>query len=387
MKLLKNNTTEKEQQFEDHLLQHFEFYKSAFELSKDPKLVLEDCIIIRFNPATMTLFECEDPHEIHMKRFSSFLPEDLNNGYVSKQCEGNVQIESTIRTCKDNLIPVTINFDTISRNGKQRTIATIHDITDTIKTKKELEDANEFVFSVMENLPVGVSVRKFSDKTLKYMNKHFPEIMGWPKDVVQDFDMFFKKAYSSQPGEAERIKDLVVNSLIQNQLSHWGTVKLEDSEGRERLLDMTMLILKDQDLMVTTARNVTNEHKAFIWKHVKSEVIKALPNPVVITNHDGRIMWLNPAFEKTYGYTLAEATGQTPRILKSGQHDQEFYKEMWDTIKAGKIWKGAIVNKTKDGTIVNDHQIIVPVRAAGAEITNFAAITNLTEEELDYFAK
>lgn len=386
--ILKSNKTDfsMEQKFEEQLLQNYEFYKSAFELSKDPKLVLEDCTIVRFNPVTMSMFESDNPHDIFKHKFDEFLSNELTYRHLKEQCEGNLVMETELRTCAGNWIPVSINFDNISRNGVQRTIVTIHDITEIKKGKKELEESNEFIYTVMQNLPFGLGVKSIDHKFVKYMNPKFSETMGWPEDIVKDFDLYFEKSFPD-PGEAKRIKELVLNTLEKNKFAHWDIVKIKDSEGNDRYLDFTMFLLEDQNSSVTMVKNVTQEVKDKAWLKVESEAVKALPNGVVITDFEGKILWVNPAFSTTYGYDLNEVKGQTPRILKSGEHDEAFYKNLWDTIKSGKVWRGRVVNKCKDNTELIDNQIIAPVRAGGAEITHFVAIKNLTPEELDYKAK
>lgn len=376
-----------EKKFEDQLLQNYEFYKSAFELSKDPKLVLEDCVIIRFNPATLNFFECDDPDALYMHKLNEFFVGEINPPNVlSEQCDGNVFIETDIRTCSGKIIPVAINFDTISKNIKQQTIVTIKDISEKISSIKKLKESNEFIYKVMDNLPLGIGVKTIDHHTIKYMNENFCKIWGWPKEVVADFNKFFDSAYPS-PGEAEKIKNMVLESLTKNKLVRWDIVKIKDQEDQDRLLDITMFLMEEQDNMITMVQNVTQEVKDRAWLKVKSEAIKALPNGVVITDIEGKIIWANPAFTREYGYELAEIKGQTPRILKSGTHDKEFYEDMWSTILQGKVWKGKVVNKRKDGSIFDDLQLISPVRSGGAEITHFIAIKNLTEQELDYNVK
>jgi PAS domain S-box-containing protein len=371
---------------DDQLLQNYEFYKSAFELAKDAKIVLEDCVIIRFNPATMKIFKCDDPEQIYHHKLSEFLSSVVTKESVKEQCEGNFFIETELQTCAGNWVPVNISFDTLSKNGKIKTIATIHDITDKIQTRRELKESNEFIYKVLDNLPIGIGVKTIDHKTIKYMNEKFPIIWGWPKEVVEDFDLFFDKAYPN-PGESARIKELVLSSLQKENLAHWPMVKVHDMNGNERLLDITMFLMKDQDSMITIVQNVTQELKDRAWLKVKSAAIKAIPNGIVITDAEGNIIWVNPAFTQIYGYELDEVKGQNPRILKSGKHPEEFYKNIWDTIKAGKTWKGKVINKRKDNSLFEDSQLIAPVRAGGAEITHFIAIKNLTDQELDYNPK
>ena len=95
---------------------------------------------------------------------------------------------------------------------------------------------------------------------------------------------------------------------------------------------------------------------------------------VVITDSDGTIEYVNPAAEKITGYTTRELIGANPRVLKSGKHGAEFYKSMWNTIKAGKIWRGCLVNKRKSGELYNEEMDITPVVSEDGEITHFVAV-------------
>ena len=97
-------------------------------------------------------------------------------------------------------------------------------------------------------------------------------------------------------------------------------------------------------------------------------------NAIVITNKDGIIEYVNPAFTRITGYTAEEAIGQNPRILKSGQHPPEFYKRMWETLLQGKVWKGEVINRRKDGSLYWENETISPVRDEEGNITHFVAI-------------
>lgn len=68
-----------------------------------------------------------------------------------------------------------------------------------------------------------------------------------------------------------------------------------------------------------------------------------------VTDREGTILTVNPAFEATTGYSAAEAIGRTPRIPKSGEHDAAFHEELWATITAGEVWESRLVNETKGG--------------------------------------
>jgi len=112
-------------------------------------------------------------------------------------------------------------------------------------------------------------------------------------------------------------------------------------------------------------------------------------NEVVITDNKGEIIWVNSSFNQSTGYSDNEILGKTPRILKSGLHDDQFYKNLWDTISSGNVWSGEIINRKKSGELYNENMAITPLDDGNGNITNFIAIkqdiTSKKKTELDLF--
>ena len=108
---------------------------------------------------------------------------------------------------------------------------------------------------------------------------------------------------------------------------------------------------------------------------------------VVITDTQGTILYANPAFEKSTGYTCAEALGQNSRLLKSGKHDDDFYRQMWDVLKRGEMWHGHFINKRKDGALYEEEATISPVRDAAGKIINFVAVKRNVSHEMELEAQ
>ena len=86
-----------------------------------------------------------------------------------------------------------------------------------------------------------------------------------------------------------------------------------------------------------------------------SSAVEQTGDSVFITDREGRIEYVNPAFERICGYTLDEVRGKTPRVLKSGVHDQAFYERLWNTLLAGEIYRAVLVNRKKSGEIRRAH--------------------------------
>jgi PAS domain S-box-containing protein len=104
------------------------------------------------------------------------------------------------------------------------------------------------------------------------------------------------------------------------------------------------------------------------------EAFEHTSDAVYITDTDGTIEYVNPAFEELTGYEADEAVGKTPRILNSGEHDDSFYEEMWETITSGDRWETEIVDETKRGDTVVFEQTISPITTPDGDVEKFVAI-------------
>ncbi len=101
--------------------------------------------------------------------------------------------------------------------------------------------------------------------------------------------------------------------------------------------------------------------------------IEQAGDAIVITDPDGTIEYVNPSFERMTGYTRAEAVGGKPSILKSGRQDDSLYRELWETLKRGDVWKGHFTNRRKDGSLYEEEAAISPVRDAAGTIVKYVA--------------
>ena len=122
-------------------------------------------------------------------------------------------------------------------------------------------------------------------------------------------------------------------------------------------------------------RDVTEQKRAEGALRLQSAALNAAANGIVISDRQGTIVWVNPAFTTLTGHSADDAIGKNPReLVKSGVHDQAFYKRLWDTILAGNVWHGEMTNRRKDGSLYSEDLTITPVKDARGEITHFIAI-------------
>ena len=120
--------------------------------------------------------------------------------------------------------------------------------------------------------------------------------------------------------------------------------------------------------------DVTEQAQAELELRKLGMAVEQSPAIVVITDPRGDIEFVNPSFEKATGYSRAEAIGKNPRILKSGVHPPEFYRDLWETVLAGKVWKGEICNRRKDGSLWWELSAITVIRDPDGSISHLLAV-------------
>ncbi|MCC6214762.1 MAG: PAS domain S-box protein [Polyangiaceae bacterium] len=124
-------------------------------------------------------------------------------------------------------------------------------------------------------------------------------------------------------------------------------------------------------LLATDLREQRREAES---RRVQSAALAAAANPMMITDRHGKILWVNPAWERLTGWLAADAIGKSPRILKSGLQSPDFYAELWGTIQAGRVWRSELRNRRKDGSVYPEEETITPVVDAAGAVTHFIAV-------------
>jgi len=132
------------------------------------------------------------------------------------------------------------------------------------------------------------------------------------------------------------------------------------------------IYLEKQFDRLRTYKKVVEEHAQRI--RLFETAIEKSTSHIIITDAKGHIEYVNPTFLKRTGYKREEILGQNPRILKSGQQDEAFYRDMWQKISSGKVWRGRFLNKRKGGSLYWEDAVISPVIDEQGQITHFVAI-------------
>jgi diguanylate cyclase (GGDEF)-like protein/PAS domain S-box-containing protein len=130
-------------------------------------------------------------------------------------------------------------------------------------------------------------------------------------------------------------------------------------------------------------RDITERRMAEEKVRKLSVAVEGSSDWVLVTNKDGYIEYANKAVEQMSGYKTEEIRGQTPRIFKSGRHDELFYKELWTTILSGQAYRGIISNRRKDGGLFEVFHTITPLKDGDGIITHFVSMAkDVTQQKI-----
>lgn len=148
-------------------------------------------------------------------------------------------------------------------------------------------------------------------------------------------------------------------------------------------VDLKVLNSSDSSYQVLIAKDITDEKKKELDLLRYSNVIEHTINPIQITDAHGIMVYVNPAFEKQSGYSRKELIGKNPNVLSSGKHPKGFWRKVWETILAGKVWVGQVENKRKDGSPFHTELVISPIVGPSGEVVGFlGAHRDITEQKL-----
>ncbi|HNT24368.1 MAG TPA: histidine kinase N-terminal 7TM domain-containing protein [Anaerolineales bacterium] len=216
--------------------------------------------------------------------------------------------------------------------------------------------------AIVEMMADGVVVLDKHDRVLD-INPAAQEMLSVSGDVVgQDA----AAAFANTP-------DLLACCCEEGQRAS-ACISISDT----RSLDVSITTLQSRG-DVTAGRlivmhDITQLRRTSEQLRLQSVALEAAASAIAILDRQGVFVWVNPAFTRLTGYAMDELKGQTPRLLKSGKHDDAYYQALWQTILAGQVWHGETINRRKDGTLYTEEQTIAPVQDDQGEIAYFISV-------------
>ncbi len=186
----------------------------------------------------------------------------------------------------------------------------------------------------------------------------------------------------------ENIVNQRLEEIFHQRQSHFESQhRRADGSIRDVQVFSSRIDVKGKTYLHSIVVDITERKQLEAERERLMTAVQQLGEIILITDTTGKIVFVNNAFETVTGFSREEAIGQTPRILKSGVHDEAFYKQLWETITQGRIWKSRIVNRKKDGTLYTESATISPVKTASGKITHYVAVKRDITEHLELEAK
>jgi nitrogen fixation negative regulator NifL len=252
------------------------------------------------------------------------------------------------------------------------------DITMRKQAEEKLRSLNAYNRSLIEaNLDALVTITP--DGKIGDVNTVTEAITGYLREMLVGTDFH---SYFTNPEKAR---------LGYEQVFETGTVRdyeleIQHRDGHTTPVVYNASIYHDESGKVAgvfaAARDITERKQAERQLMLLNTALETAANGIIVVDKNGTILWSNSAFNQMTGYTKEEVVGQNPRILKSDKQDPEFYQNLWDTILAGAVWRGELINRKKDGSLYYEDQTITPVIDRSGNIISYISIKqDITEHK------
>jgi len=267
-------------------------------------------------------------------------------------------------------------------NQRNARYVLINDVTERKKMEEKLISERKMLRTLIDNLPVTIYVKDAECRKI-IANRADLDVIGAlsEEEVLGKTDLDTFNNEIGQRGYADDQRVIYTGFPVLNREEDFY-----DANGVQRWLVTSKIPLPGEGGkiigLVGIGHDITEQKQAQEKILKLSKGIEQSSATIVITDIHGNIEYVNPAFCKTTGYSEEEAINRNPRVLKSGFHNVEFYSDLWNTIVSGKVWKGEIQNKKKDGTLYWEWATITAIKNDKSEITNYIAIKeDITERK------
>ncbi len=257
-------------------------------------------------------------------------------------------------------------------------VLVFRDQTEERAAAKALRESEEWFRTLADKAATAIFL--WQDESFVYVNRESEKISGFSSE-----EMLGRRFWEIvHPEDREMVRDRGLRRQRGEAVPDRYEFRIVRKDGAVRWLDFTAgrIDWEGQPAGLGTAFDITERKEAEAERARLALAIEQAGEAVVVTDLEGTIQYVNPAFEQATGYSRLEAVGRNPRILKSGRQDEAFYKNLWDTIGRGETWRGRFVNRRKDGTLYTEEATISPVRDGKGAIVNYVAVKRDITEHL-----
>ncbi|GAB4353604.1 MAG: hypothetical protein Kow006_18840 [Gammaproteobacteria bacterium] len=254
------------------------------------------------------------------------------------------------------------------------------DVTEQVEADRRAEEGLRLLQITIDNMPDGVSVMD-KDLNLVAFNNSFLELLDFPPELFKRGDNLEKcfryNAARGEYGPGDPDQQVAERMALARRFEPHV---FQRTRPDGRVLEIRGKPVPDGGF-VTLYVDITERVKAEAEVRLAAEAFETHEG-IVITDSDGTILRVNRAFTEITGYAAEEVVGKNPRLLKSGRHDADFYKRMWERIERDGFWEGEIWNRHKGGEVYPEWMSITAVRDERGETTHYVAhFQDISERE------
>ena len=259
--------------------------------------------------------------------------------------------------------PYSINIGEVCRF-----VRIAEDITERRAREKQL---NKLMLAVQQS-PTAVVITD-AQGTIEFVNQKFTDVTGYlPAEALGNNSRILK----SGKHDAEFYREFWETITARREWRGEFCNKKKDGTLYWESASVSAMCNERNEItnFVAVKEDITAKVRDQAQIRLQSSALSAAANSIFITDKQGRIIWVNAAFCKLSGFSTEELIDHRPSILKSGRHDGEFYRQLWQTILAGSVWSGDVIERRKNGELFTVHQTITPLIDGSGEITHFIAV-------------
>jgi PAS domain S-box-containing protein len=386
-------------QAEAVLQEREEQYRKVVESSPNCIFILQQNRFVLVNAAALKLFGASQQDELLGRDVFDFIHPDFHDlirGRIVQAAHQEQPLplrEQKLLRRDGSVVEVEATSTRFQFQGQPALLVEAHDITTRKRAEVVLRESQALYYSLVMQLPAGIFRKDFEGRYVlvnpwfcrlkgmaeeEFLGKTSDEVAAVEKAKPDARELAIK--YATEGGEHHRL-------ILQTGKPIEMVEDYTNADGQKQFLHVMKLPVFNPDGKVTGTQgilfDITARKRAEEQVNLQFSALTAAANAIAITDRAGKIEWVNPAFTRLTGYSTDEAIGRNPRFLKSGQHPPEFYAGLWQTILAGHVWHGELVNKRKDGNFYTEDMTITPVRGADGQIAHFVAIKqDVTERRL-----
>ncbi len=289
----------------------------------------------------------------------------------------------TVHYRKDgSTFPLEVMTKTIKWQGEPAILSIAVDITERKKAEEAVREQNSFLRKVIDTIPAFVCVKTITGH-YALANRALSEAYGTSVEVLEGLT---DGDFSPLPEEINGFLEDDRKVITSKKTFVIPEEKITYADGSVHWLSTikTPLVEKDGtcDRLLAIAMDITERRQAEAERARLISAVGQAAEIFMITDVQGTIQYVNPAFERITGYSVKEVLGQNPRVLKSGKQDEGFYRNLWKTILSGSTWQGRLVNKKKDNSLYVEDATISPVFNNEGVIVGFVAVKRDISEEM-----